>query len=1050
MLERLIKHHVLANLTFAVVMVMGILSYLAMPREQDPEINFNWIDISTPYPGASAEDVEKLVTDPLEEAIGKISDVRFVISTSREGMSSILVRFNEISAPVFDKRVTDLRRELQNKANSELPEEAEDPRIIEITTSNAFPTATVIVGGQADDEHLRRIARTVEQDLERIPGIDAVVAMGLHDPEFLVEFSPQALRDHGVTPVALAETVGSYFRDTSAGTVQVGEEDWLVRLVGTDPAPDYIAGLPVVGAQGEVPVGNVAQVSRGRSTPEILARYNGKPAVMLAVSKKGRTNTLELVERIKQYLERQNPVAQLSGVEVVLMDDQTTQTREALGIMQSNAVLGLLLVTLVTWAFLGSRIAFFVGIGIPFTLAATFWLLSATGQTINVSVLLGLVIVLGMLVDDAVVVVEAIYYRLQRGMDALRAAAEALREVFTPVTASVATTVAAFLPLMLLPGIVGDFMFIIPFVVTSALLISLAEAFWMLPVHIAAARVSFDKPSRIHKYRVAATHWLQIKYARLLIAVLRRPKASLAGAGLILLLAVAVVAAGGVRVQFFAFDPIRLFYINVEMPPGATLEDTMQTMQRMEAKVREGVRAGEVRGIASYAGQMFTETEPLFGDRYGQVFVSLHPKTAALRGVDEMIADLRETVLATPGPTRIYFQRMSGGPPTTKPIKVKVRGDDFAQLRAATDDLIAFLRTIPEVRDITDDDSPGKQELRLKLDSDAIERAGLHPAVVSRTLRLLFDGEVVASMQLQGEKVEVRIRGLEDRVTDIEDILRTPIALPEGGSIPLGALASYEVYRGKANIRHYEFRRAITVEADLDKERLDTVTVNARIQEYWDGARLDYPGVEVDLTRAERWEGLRLKYPGVDLDFTGELDDIQESLDAMALLFLLGIGLIYLILGTQFKSYFQPLMILVTVPLAFAGVVFGLFVTQNPLSLFTMYGVVALAGVAVNSAIVMIDAANRRLEEGMTVQHAIIYAARRRLVPILITSLTTIAGLFSLAVGIGGKSLLWGPVASSIVWGLAFSTTLTLFVIPLLYRAFMQRSHQNRHRGRRR
>jgi multidrug efflux pump subunit AcrB len=259
-----------------------------------------------------------------------------------------------------------------------------------------------------------------------------------------------------------------------------------------------------------------------------------------------------------------------------------------------------------------------------------------------------------------------------------------------------------------------------------------------------------------------------------------------------------------------------------------------------------------------------------------------------------------------------------------------------------------------------------------------------------------------------------------ENLQNIDSVLDQVITLPGGGQIALGQLVLVDTALGKDNIRHYNFRRAITLEADLDKEIIDTATANEQI--------------------LQQWDTVRLNYPRINLDFSGELDDIQESLDAMLVLALFGIGLIYLILGTQFKSYWQPFMILITVPLAFTGVTLGLVVSRNPFSLFTMYGVVALIGIVVNSAIVMIHAANGRLDQGMSVLHATVYAARRRVVPIIITSLTTVAGLFSLAIGLGGKSLLWGPVASAIVWGLAFSTVLTLFVIPLLYRFFMGRS----------
>ena len=1026
MLQRFLTNHVLANLTFVIVMVMGVVSYFEMPREQDPEINFNWISISTVMPGGSAEDIEKLITDPLEEAASKISDVRFVQSSSRESVSDITMRFDDIDDRTFDKRINDLRREIQNKANTDLPSEAEDPFIFEVTSSNSMPTALVIVSGQADDEVLRWQASSIKEDLERLKGVDGVRPSALHLPELQVRFFPEQLQAYGVSATVVADTIRANFKDTSAGVMSLQQQEWLVRVLGTAADPDYIASLPVMTTQGEVAIGQLADVARGRADPDQLISYNGTPAVMFSITKKSYTNTLELVERIQAYIDHANQGVANKGIHVMLLDDQTVPTRAALSVMQTNAVVGLLLVTLVTWIFLGSRIAIFIGIGIPFTLAGTFWVLNMTGSTLNVSVLLGLVLVLGMLVDDAVVVVESIYYRIQRGMGALQAAQEALAEVFTPVTAAVATTMAAFLPLMLLPGILGDFMFVIPFVVTVALAISLLEAYWMLPVHVSASNVSFKTPSRIHRYRVRFTHKVRVKYSRLLIKVLRYPKRSLLGVVLILMSAVGVLASDLVRVQFFAFDPIRLFYVNVMMPPGTSLEQTMAKVKEVEAKVHAHLEEGEARGVASAAGQMFTETEPFFGDRYGQISVSLLPKGEGHRAVSEVVESMRADVMSVNGAETIAFLQLSGGPPTEKPIKVKVRGDDFEQLRIVTDELWTFLGTLPAVHDISDDDSPGKQELRLVLNQDAIKRANLNPGELTRHIRLLFDGEIVASMQNKGEKIEVRVRAANHDFDDLGQLLQIPIALPQGGFIPLAEVVNVVSGRGKANIRHYNFRRTITLQADLDKLQMDTLEANNLLK--------------------DEWQRIQHSYPGVNLDFTGELEDIQESIDAMQALFLFGLGLIYLILGTQFRSYYQPFMILVTVPLAFAGVAFGLMVSGNPLSLYTMYGIVALTGIAVNAAIVMIDAANRRLEAGMSVLHAAVYAARRRVIPIIITSLTTIAGLFSLATGLGGQSLLWGPVASAIVWGLAFSTVLTLFVTPLLYRTFMTRSYLNTRR----
>ncbi len=484
--------------------------------------------------------------------------------------------------------------------------------------------------------------------------------------------------------------------------------------------------------------------------------------------------------------------------------------------------------------------------------------------------------------------------------------------------------------------------------------------------------------------------------------------------------AVTAAATGAVRIQFFAFDPLRLFYVNVDMPAGAPVDVTLAETERVAQVVRKHLAPGETRALTAYSGLKFTDTEPLYGDAYGQIVVALNPRLENMRDVPEIIAAMRKEVESLPGRGHKTFLMLSGGPPLAKPIRVRVRGEEYAELREAADAVKAIVGRIPGARDAADDDVPGQPELVLELDREAVRNAGLNPAQVARLVRLHVDGEIVAVMRDRGEKLEVRVlRGGVERA-DIGALLAEPIALPGGAMTTLGALVRAETRLGKGVIKHYNLRRSITVEADLIKEQTDTLEANNSL-------------------KAE-WGKISSRYPQVDLDFSGELDDIQESLDAMKLLFLLGVGLIYLILAAQFRSYWQPLMILVTVPLAFTGVAYGLLLSRHPLSLYTLYGVIALTGIAVNSAIVLIDAANDRLRSGMSVLHASIYAARRRVVPIIITSTTTIGGLLSLALGLGGKSLLWGPVAASIVWGLGFATLLTLFVIPLIYGLVMQRS----------
>ncbi|MGF1528561.1 MAG: efflux RND transporter permease subunit, partial [Candidatus Competibacterales bacterium] len=495
-LAQILTNHVLANLTFAIVLLMGIMAYFAMPRERDPVVNFNFINVVTFWGGASAEEIAKRVTTVLEDAIGEVSDVRFVSSSSREGVSNILVRFDELDDNTFDKRVSDLRRAIQNH-QGELPPDAETPSVVEYTSSNSFPNAILVLSGAADDEVLRRQGEQIKADLERIRGTERVELVGLHSPELQVLFDPDRLESIGVDPSALANSITSYYQDISAGALDVSGERWLVRLVGIDSDPDYLAQIPVVTAQGEVTLGSLANVQRGRENPEQLARLDDRPAILVGVFKRGGANSLTLIEDVKNYIERRNQLVAQTGVSLLLVNDQTRVTTEAIAMMQNNSLMGLLLVFIVATLFLGWQIAFFTCIGIPFTIAGTFWLLSLLGMTLNVVVLLGVILSIGMLVDDAVVVVESIIYRLQRGMDSLRACVDALQEVSAPVLASVLTTMAAFLPLMMLPGILGSFMEVVPLVVIVALAVSLVVGYWMLPSLVILANIFFDRPTAI-------------------------------------------------------------------------------------------------------------------------------------------------------------------------------------------------------------------------------------------------------------------------------------------------------------------------------------------------------------------------------------------------------------------------------------------------------------------------------------------------------------------------------------------------------------------------
>lgn len=1009
-LQKIYQNHVLANLTFVLVLAMGAMSYIKFPKAKDPSINFNWIQVVTAFPGASAKDIEKLITNPLEDAIRKVSDVRFASSNSREGRSSILVRFNDLPEDEFEKRITSLRREVQSK-ESELPIDARKPLILELTSSNAIPTAKLIVTSNSKDDNLRFHTKRIADELSRIKGVDSVQKWGLNNPELQVLFDSDKLAYYGLKPSDISDSVRAFFQDLSAGKANIKDKNWLVRWIGKDSNLEHVASVPILQSKTEIPLGQLAIVTRGEEKAKQAAAYHGKPAIMLTLTKQDSANTITLVEDIKEYINSKNSSVKNFGINIELLDDQTEVTTSALDVMQSNAVIGLVLVLLATWMFLGFKIALLVSIGIPFTLAGTFWVLYTLGHSLNISILLGIVIALGMLVDDSVVVIESIYVNLKKGLSNIEATFAALEEISAPVITSVLTTIAAFLPLMLLPGILGKFMFVIPFVVTLALAISLIEAFWMLPAHLNATKVDSLSSGKFAQQRESLIKKVKSKYTFLLIKVLRKPKtATLAILGLFIS-AVLIIAAGLIKVDFFASDPLRVFYVNVELPAGTPLTKTLEVTKEVESLVNESITKNQLRTIASYAGGAFTQTEPLSGEHYGQVSVSLQPMQTGFKEVDDVIADARQRLKDITEKYNISFLRLAGGPPTSSPINIKIKGDNYADINKVVTILKSQLDSQDGIYDVEDDNILNSFELILKPKYDALKRLNIPPSSLVRDLRLLVDGEVVSSFHKLNEKVNVRVKNLSNSYTRIEDLVNQTITYNQA-QIPIKSLVTVETKNNLGVIRHYKFKRAVTITANIDKKLIDTVSANKIVKEYW--------------------QTIKQQHPSISLDFSGELEDIEESLNAMPRLFILGLGLIYLIVGTQFRSYFQPFIIIVTIPLAFIGVIYGLFVTQNPLSLYTLYGVVALSGISVNASIVLVTAANERKNQGLSKAFAVIYAARRRIVPILITTITTVAGLFSLATGFGGTSLLWGPMATSIVWGLMVSTVLALFVLPLM------------------
>jgi multidrug efflux pump subunit AcrB len=1010
------RSHRFADLILALVLLLGAWAYHAMPRAQYPEVDLNWVAVAVVWPGATARDVEREIALPLEAAARRVSDIRFVAATSRDHVATLLVRFHDLGHGRFERRLADLDREIR-QASADFPKEARPPQVIELTSSNFFPTAMVVVSsgtaGNIADGRVCELAEATRAKLEKLPGVGRIWSYGMRGRELAVTFDPAALEVQGVSLEALTRAVAEQSRSLPAGMADMSGRRYAMRVEGLNANPDFLAEVPIAGADGRrVRIGELAHVATGVSPARELVRLDGKPAVLLSVIKRENVNTLELTDSIHTLVKETN---QTFGAPILtLLDDQSATTREAIGVMEANALFGLVVVLLVTWFFLGHRLALLTSIGVPFALAGMFLALHLMGHTLNVSVLLGVAIVLGIPLDDAVVVAEAIRLRLAAGMARAEAVTAALKEVARPVTASIFATCLAFAPLLFLPGLMGRFMFVTPLAVMLTLLCSLAASLWILPRHA----VAWGDCGADSGWRDSFARYLRRYYGKGLLWTLRRPAPVLTLFTVVFLLAGASLALEWVKPRWFASDPLRVFNINVQMPPASNLETTLAATRELELATRRSARPGELIATLAMAGLQFTPSELVIGDQMGQVTVSLAPQSASGRGVADFVAALRPALKAA-GAESISVQVLSADLPMLSSLSLRLTGAPLDRLADAARDLRLALAEVPGFSDMNDDAGFSQPRLTLQVDAPAAARAGLDPFKLAALVRLHFEGVAVGKINDGDQALEVVVRGRPMSQVEVQRWLAKPWRLPDGSTVNPGDLFTVTMESTPGELRRVNGERAITLHAGFDQDRITARQAVAAVDAAWDE--------------------LALRHVGVSLQQGGELDDVKASLRDLLVFLMLGFVLMYALLAVQFGRLVLPLVILATAPMALAGVVLGLLISGQPITLYTLYGCVALSGVAVNASIVLVAAGEDRFARGQPALAAAFYAGRRRLVPIIITTLTVIGGLVSLAFGWGGDSLLWGPLAASIIWGLAFATPLTLFVTPLMHGWLMRR-----------
>lgn len=1004
-----VDNPVLVNLLMIGILVIGIGWALpSLPRELMPNMSLNWAFIIVPYPGVSPEEIEQYVTIPIEDEIEDVDGIESITSTSSEGLCQVSVKFETMSDDEFDKRYQDL----ESNVNSirDLPDDAEDPFILDFGTEEFMPMVSVVVSGDIPELEMKELTEDLQDLIEDIDGISKADMYGVREREIWVEVNSDQLRHFNLALGHVVTALAAQNVSIPGGKIDVGREEYLLRTVGQFESVEEIEDVILVSTPegATVRISDVARVNDRFEERHSTSRFNSRNSMTISTSKKAGGNTLDLLAQIKQIakdFERRVP----PGVKISVTGDTGVLIREVISTLTNNAYFGMILVIVLLTVVMGWRNAMFAAIGIPVSFMLTFIFFWFSGESLNGNSLFGLVLVLGVVVDDAIIVIENSYRHMQLGKKSHLAAKVGTSEVMGPVFAATATTVAAFLPLMFVPGIVGKFMRIVPIAVSWTLLASLFESFVILPSHFAEWSGKLKREKKRHSPFKSK---LRRRYIKLLKFTLRKRYAAVASVVAMFLIAgIFIFAVMGV--ELFREDEMDIMMIWVKLPPGTRIEATDETIAKIE-QLAWRLPDGEVESVIGNAGILQTDKEWLGRSYVGQVTINLRKKDQREYTGPEL-REIMDSILAlnVPGVDDIEVGKVSTGPPVGKPIEFMVKGKYFDELEALAEELKDSLATVEGVFGINDDYQPGKREIVIDVDIEKAAMLGLDVQSVAATVATAFEGAVATVFREGDEEIDVVVKYDPESRRRVEDIENLKIMNRTGNMITFKDVASYTMERGVADIHRYNQDRSITISADIDKSK---TTIDVAIDKVVDS-----------------FNSISPKYPGYRIDFGGEFKEFETAFDNITMLFALGMILIYAILGAQFKSFAQPLIIMFTIPFAIIGAALGLLVSGNPFSIATMYGIVALAGIVVNDSLVLISFINNRRESGGERLRSIMKSGLIRLRPIILTSITTIFGLLPMVLGLGGRSMVWAPLASTIVWGLSVATLMTLFIIPALY-----------------
>ena len=1002
-----IKRPKLVNLLVIFIFLSGFISMIHTQNKGYPDVDFGMVNVHTIYPGGSAEDIELKITNKIEESLIGISGIDFINSASIENLSIISILLEDNADYVKVKN--DIQKAVDNV--QDLPTDLPSNPVITEVNNDRIPVAEVALVGKMPFKEKRKYAESLESKLRSDSLIGKVDKVGYLKREVKVKIDAKKLQKEYVSIASIMSAIQQHNIRLSAGDLQSGKNEKTIVVRSEFETIKQVENVVIrSGFDGNrVIVSDIAQIEDGFEDPDIITRVNGKESINLILYKKEKADIIDTSRRIKTLLaEFETTIPE--GLEVKFVVDYSVDVTNLLTLVKNNAKMGLILVLLALFVFLNARVAVWTALGIPSSVLFAFALFSYFNVSLNFISLMAMIIVLGMLVDDAIVVSENIFRYREKGMDPEEAAIKGTSEVMWPVISTVLTTMVAFTPLIAMTGIMGKFMRELPIVINLILLGSLLECLFILPSHIAHAKIKKSKFS-LKPY----LDKLGVLYSKFVLITLHNKVKTVITFIAIFIFSI-VLLATSMKFILFDSDDSTYGWVRFETPIGMSVKETAKLSAQIE-KILLAMPKEEIKSFVLSAGQktpsIASHGFDLNHGAVGNVVVHLTNMEDRKRVAKEIMAEINTQVKTLKGFTEIEAKIIEDGPPVGKPITLTLISNNN-KLRSALAQLIKeFLEAQKGVFDLVDSEGTGKDRVQIRFDYDLMSRLGLMPSQVATAIRTAYEGTIVTNVRQNGEEVDYRVIMADTYRKNIDTLKTLTVENKDGKLIPLAQLIHTKETTDVLMLNHYDGDRSITIYGDVDTEIVTSLEINKAIEKEFG----EYVKSQPDI----RWV------------FGGEEKDTQESMKSLGIAMIMALIGIYFILVILFNSFTQPFLVMSSIPFTFSGIIFAFFIHNITFGFTAILGLIGLTGIVVNNSLIMISMMNNQVaEEGWSL-NVIAEAAQLRLRPILLTTATTAAGLFPTAYGLGGENAFLTPMIMAIAWGLIFATVITLFLVPSLY-----------------